>query len=89
MGMALLNSVAASAAAGYLASHVRRLGAAEALRLAPAAAVHGYVTAFEVSAAMVVAAFVVTGLLLGRHGGREAGAVPIRSAELEEPAEAA
>jgi len=89
MGIALLNSVAASAAAGYLAFHVRRLGAAEVLRLAPAAAVHGYVTAFEVSAAMVVAAFVVTGVLLGRLAGREAGPVPIGSAALEESPEAA
>ena len=46
LGIALLNTVAASAAAGYLADHARGLAPAAAERLVPAAAVHGYVDGF-------------------------------------------
>jgi len=64
MGIALLNTVAASAAAGYLGSHAAHLGRAAAAVVAPVATVHGYTSAFEVSTAMVAAAFVITAVLL-------------------------
>jgi hypothetical protein len=48
MGIALLNTVAASAAAGYLSSHAARLGRAAAA-VVPIATVHGYTSAFEVA----------------------------------------
>ena len=61
LGVALLNTVAASATSGYLASH-----GATAAR---AAAVHGYTTAFTVSFALLAAAAVACALLLSatRH----------------------
>jgi EmrB/QacA subfamily drug resistance transporter len=64
LGIALLNTVASSAAAGYLAVHARGLGAAAAQRLAPLAAVHGYTRGFEVSTVMLVVAFALTAVLL-------------------------
>jgi EmrB/QacA subfamily drug resistance transporter len=64
LGIALLNTVASSTAAGYLSAHARGLGAAAASRVLPVATVHGYTRAFEVSAAMVVVAFVLTAALL-------------------------
>ena len=59
LGTALLNTIAASATVSYLALRVH---SASALR---AGAVHGYTTAFEVSAALVAMAAVVAGLLIG------------------------
>jgi len=64
LGIALLNTVASSAAAGYLAAHARGLGAAAASGVIPVATVHGYTRAFEVSTVMVVVAFVLTAALL-------------------------
>ncbi len=63
LGTALLNTVAASAAASYLASHATTAAAAQT------AAVHGYTTAFTVSAALLVGAAVVAGVLVraSRH----------------------
>jgi EmrB/QacA subfamily drug resistance transporter len=58
LGIALLNTVAATAAAGYLAGH---LGSAGAIRTA---AVHGYTTAFTVSAALLAFAAIVAGVLI-------------------------
>jgi hypothetical protein len=50
--------VAATATAGYLSDH---LGAAGAIQ---SAAVHGYTTAFTVSAVLLAAAAVVTAVLI-------------------------
>jgi EmrB/QacA subfamily drug resistance transporter len=78
LGTALLNTVAATAAASFLADHVpSALGV-------QAAAVHGYTTAFTVSAALTAAAAVVAGLLV-RGGGRGAQLEPADAAELEAP----
>ncbi len=63
LGTALLNTVAASAAVSYLATHAR---AAKAVQ---SATVHGYTTAFTVSAALLAAAALLAGLLVraSRH----------------------
>ena len=63
LGIALLNTVAATAAAGYLAGH---FGSAGAIRTA---AVHGYTTAFTLSAVLLAFAAVVAGILIraSRH----------------------
>lgn len=62
LGTALLNTIAASATVSYLALRIHN---ASTLR---ASAVHGYTTAFEVSAALVAAAALVAWLLIGgRH----------------------
>jgi len=87
LGIALLNTVASSAAASYLAAHARGLAGAAVLRLVPAASVHVYVSGFEVSAAMVAAAFVLTAVLLGPA--TEADRAPVVGLELEGAAEAA
>ncbi len=63
LGTALLNTVAAAAAASYLTAH------AHIDRAVQNAAVHGYTTAFTVSAALLAAAAVVAGVLIraSRH----------------------
>ena len=63
LGTALLNTVAASAAATFVAGHVKSAAAAQT------AAVHGYTTAFTVSAALLAGAALVAGLLVraSRH----------------------
>jgi hypothetical protein len=58
LGVALLNTVAASATSGYLVSHGRSRAAVAA------AAVHGYTTAFAVSAALLATAALIAVLLL-------------------------
>ena len=58
LGTALLNTVAATAATTYLAHHV--LGAASVQK----AAVHGYTTAFTISAALLLLAALTGGLLI-------------------------
>jgi len=58
LGTALLNTVAATATASYLASHVHTANAL------PTAAVSGYTTAFTLSAVFLGAAFVATTLLV-------------------------
>jgi len=58
LGTALLNTLAATAATTYLATHVRSTVTAQA------AAVHGYTTAFTVSAVLLATAAVVAGLLV-------------------------
>ena len=59
----MLNTIAATATAGYLTHHGHATVAARD------AAVHGYTTAFTVSAALLVAAGVVAGTLIrsARH----------------------
>ena len=57
LGTAFLNTIAASAAADYLATHT---GPA----VAGIAAVHGYTTAFSVSAGLVLAAAVAAALIV-------------------------
>jgi MFS family permease len=63
LGTALLNTLAATAAATYLTTHARGTAVVRA------AAVHGYTTAFTVSAILLVAAAVVAGVLVkaSRH----------------------
>ncbi|HUE60269.1 MAG TPA: MFS transporter, partial [Acidimicrobiales bacterium] len=58
LGVALLNTVAASATTGYLASHHGGHS------VFAAAAVHGYTTAFAISGALLLGAAVVSLLLL-------------------------
>jgi EmrB/QacA subfamily drug resistance transporter len=58
LGTALLNTVAATAAAGYIAGH---LGAAGVVRTA---AVHGYTTAFTLSAVLLAFAAVISAVLV-------------------------
>jgi EmrB/QacA subfamily drug resistance transporter len=58
LGTALLNTVAASAAATFVAGHVKSAAAVQT------AAVHGYTTAFTVSAALLAGAAVVAGVLV-------------------------
>jgi hypothetical protein len=58
IGTALLNTIAASALTSYLATHVHSPTAAAD------AAVHSYVVAFWVSAAIFAGAAVVCGLIL-------------------------
>jgi predicted MFS family arabinose efflux permease len=64
LGTALLNTVASAAAASYLTAHVRTGRAALQV-----AAVHGYTTAFTVSAALLASAAVAAGVLVraSRH----------------------
>ena len=77
LGIALLNTVASSAAAGYLATHAAGLGSAAASGVLPVATVHGYIRAFEVSAAMVVVAFVLTAALMRRSAEPGEAEVPV------------
>jgi EmrB/QacA subfamily drug resistance transporter len=65
LGTALLNTVAASAATTYLAGRVPSVAAVQS------AAVHGYTTAFTVSAVLLAGAAVVAGVLVRapRHQG--------------------
>jgi len=62
IGTALLNTIATSAAAGYVAAHVA--GTAPSPALLQHAAVHSYVVAFWICAAIFAAAAVVVGALL-------------------------
>jgi EmrB/QacA subfamily drug resistance transporter len=59
LGTAFLNTVAASATTAYLAA---RVGSARTLQ---SATVHGYTTAFEVSALFVAIAAMIAGVLVG------------------------
>jgi predicted MFS family arabinose efflux permease len=58
LGTALLNTLAATAATTYLATHATSAAATQT------AAVHGYTTAFTVSALLLAAAAVVAGVLV-------------------------
>jgi EmrB/QacA subfamily drug resistance transporter len=59
LGTAFLNTVAASATAGYLAS---RISSASVIRTA---AVHGYTTAFDVSALLIALSVVAVAVFIG------------------------
>jgi hypothetical protein len=67
LGASLLNTIAASATAGYLAAHIAAHGGAAAGRTVAAATVHGDVVAFTVLIALFAAGAVVTGLLFPRR----------------------
>jgi len=87
LGIALLNTVASSAAAGYLVAHAGGLGSAAAASVVPAATVHGYTTAFDVSTVMVVVAFVLTATLLrGSRRAAQTEALPELGAEMADAA---
>jgi MFS family permease len=82
IGTALLNTIAASATADYLASHVH---GQPALLQAHLATIHGYTTVFWWCAGIFAAGAVICGTLLRRgplplHGGAPAGE-PSRQAE--------
>jgi EmrB/QacA subfamily drug resistance transporter len=62
LGTSLLNTVAATAATGYLVAHLR--AASSPLAATQAAAVHGYTTAFTVSAGLLALAAVTAGVLI-------------------------
>ncbi len=70
LGTAYLNTVAASSTAAFLAS---RVATATVLR---SATVHGYTTAFEVSALLVAAAAVVTAVFVAGRASPSSGVVP-------------
>jgi len=59
LGTAFLNTIAASATAGYLAT---RIASAPVVQTA---AVHGYTTAFEISAGLVALSAVAAGIFIG------------------------
>jgi EmrB/QacA subfamily drug resistance transporter len=71
IGTALLNTIATSAAAGFVAAHVTAAGVTPAL--AAQAAVHSYVVAFWICAGIFVVAALVVGPLL-RPGVPDLGA---------------
>jgi MFS family permease len=79
MGTALLNTIAASATAGYLASHLHGKPTAAVAQLA---LVHGYTTAFWWCAGIFLAGAVLCGSLMRRGPlqGRPAEAAPAPAA---------
>lgn len=68
LGTAALNTVAASAASTFFASHLANLQAGRSAAI-QTATVHGYTVAFTVSAALLAAAAVIAGILVraSRH----------------------
>lgn len=82
LGTALLNTVATSATVAYLASHAHT---ASSLMEAP---VHGYTTAFEISAGLLLVAAAVSGFLIRatRHQVAAGAEVPTELALVGEPA---
>ena len=83
LGTALLNTVYASAAASYVASHPGLLAVARG-------AVHGYMTGFVISAAVLALAMVASGLLINASRshlpGGESGTPALAPETLEEAA---
>jgi len=74
LGTAFLNTIAASAAGTYLASH------AKSANVTRVAAVHGYTTAFSVSAALlVIAAIVAVSVVRGPRQDIQTGAEPVET----------
>ena len=63
LGTALLNTIAATTTAAYLAAHVHRPGP-RSVEAIGAGLVHGYTTAAGWAAAILVAAAVTVGLLV-------------------------
>jgi hypothetical protein len=89
VGTALLNTIATSATASFLASRLTpAVAASPAARsaLRASAAVHGFTTAFWWTAAIFAAGGVACGLLLRRGPLAPAGAAPSAAAEPGEPA---
>jgi hypothetical protein len=76
LGTALLNTIAASAAATYLASHARSATTART------AVVHGYTRAFSVSALLLLLAAVAAGGLI-RASRHEVHDPPVSESEPE------
>jgi EmrB/QacA subfamily drug resistance transporter len=74
VGTALLSTIFASAAAGFVSNHVHSAG------LASAATVHGYTTAFEWAAALFAAGLLVATLVLPRDGAARARAATAEAA---------
>ncbi|HVW81877.1 MAG TPA: MFS transporter [Mycobacteriales bacterium] len=74
VGIALLNTIATSATTSYASAHGGFTKAAE---------VHGFTTAFAVSAVIAVAAAVTVGVLIRRPHGPAAGETPDDTAEVE------
>ena len=70
IGTALLNTIAATATAAYLASHV------QGPRTVARATVHGYAVASGWAAGSLVLAALVGGILINAHPGRETAATP-------------
>ena len=70
IGIALLNTIAATASAAYLASHSRSAAAVTS------ATVHGYAVASAWAAGSLVLAAVVAGVLIDAHPGRDDQRVP-------------
>jgi hypothetical protein len=86
IGTALLNTIATSAAAGYLAGHLSPAIAASRqgqTALQAAAAVHGYTTAFWWTAGVFAAGAIVCGSLLRR--GPLAGQARTAQADVKAP----
>jgi hypothetical protein len=84
IGTALLNTLAATAATGYVASHLPPTPA-----IAAAAAVNGYTTAFGWSAVFFALGLVIAALLFRRRSqglSLAHNAVPARAASEQEPA---
>ncbi len=84
IGTALLNTLAATAATGYVASHLPPTPA-----IAAAAAVNGYTTAFGWSAGFFALGLVIAALLFRRRSqglSLAHNAVPARAASEQEPA---
>ena len=79
LGASLLNTIATSATAGYLAGNIAAHGGATADRAVAAATVHGDVVAFTVLIVLFVAGAVVTGLLFPRRVPQPAPAGPGKS----------
>jgi EmrB/QacA subfamily drug resistance transporter len=76
LGIAVLNTVAATATVGFIVAHGRSAGVVRA------AAVHGYTTAFTVSAALLFAAAVATAVLIRAKKG-DAPAMPVPPGDVE------
>jgi EmrB/QacA subfamily drug resistance transporter len=70
LGTALLNTVAATAVASYLAAHTGP-------GLARSAIIHGYTTAFTVSAVLVAAAAVIAGVMVRTPRDPSTAALPL------------
>jgi hypothetical protein len=82
IGTALLNTIASTATASYLASHLRGRPAPELVQLS---LIHGYTTAFWWVAGIFAAAAVVCGSLM-RRGPLRAPGPPAPAVPGQEPA---
>ena len=76
LGIALLNTIATTATASYAATH-------HVLPTVPAAAVHGFTTAFSVSVGIMLLALVTVAVLIRRPPAPESTGAPGHAIELE------